>query len=219
MSKDKSKDKNKDKIGTLSVSGTGEVRAKSDIATVRLAVLTEAKTAAQAVKENAERATRVIKSLEKIGVPTDAIATTGLNVFPITHWDKDTQTNVLDGYRAENSIAATVAVEMTGQVFDTGIEAGADQSSGVTFGIKDERPQREEALRIAVKEAYADAQVAAYTADVKLLGARTIDISEGGQPVFKRMETLSARDSSTPVLPGELVISARVHMTFEFIGK
>src|SRR5690606_28443961 len=99
-----------------------------------------------------------------------------------------------------------------GRIYDAGVEAGANQSSGISFRVQDERPYREEALRLAVKQAYADARVVAETAAIKLEGPVSIEIDPTPEPVSYRATTLSAEAASSPVIPDELTIAATVRV-------
>ncbi|MCA9652259.1 MAG: SIMPL domain-containing protein [Myxococcales bacterium] len=198
---------------TLEVTGAGAVEVAPDVATVTLAVITEAKTAAEAVERNAATMTAVTKAVEAL--PHGSIRTTGLGVAPITVWDADTRSSTITGFRADNGIAVETKVDGAGAIFDAGVTAGANQSSGITFGLRDERPHREEALRIAVKEAHADASVVATTADAVLLGPERIEVDPAAAPAVRTLE-LARSEVATPVMPGALRISARVRMVFRY---
>lgn len=198
---------------TLEVSGAGAVEVAPDVATITLAVITEAKTAAEAVADNAAVMTKVVAAVE--GLPHVSIETTGLGVHPITVWDPDTRRSTITGFRADNGVAVKSAVGDAGTIFDAGVQAGANQSSGIAFGLKDERPHREEALRIAVKEAYADANVVATTADSVIVGPERIEVDPASAPALRKLD-LARAEASTPVMPGALRITARVRMVFRY---
>jgi uncharacterized protein YggE len=202
-----------DEDGTLNVSGYGRVLVMPDAATVQLAVVTEAKTAAEASQTNAAVMQQVLDAVTAL--PHDRVRTTGLGVMPITTYHPDTQTTTITGYRAFNGISVDTKVGDAGRIFDAGIAAGANESSGITFRLSDERPHREEALRIAVKEAHADASVVAVTANTVLTGVSEIEIDPAGPPLFRMMESARA-DVPTPVVPGEIAVEARVRMKFRF---
>lgn len=207
------------KLRTLHVSGTGEVRAKPDQAEIRLAVLTEAKTAAQAVQENAKLANQVINAVKALGITEESLRTVGLNVYPILSFDRDTQRSRIDGYRAENAISVTAPLDLTGKVFDAGISAGANESSGITFGLSDERQYRETALEAAVRAAREDAQVIAKAMGVQVVAPYSIEVDQRGAPVLRRMELRAREADVTPILPGELTVSAQVRITYEIAAK
>ena len=62
------------------------------------------------------------------------------------------------GYRATNNVAVKTKIAYAAQIFDAGIRAGANESSGISFGLRDETPFREDALRLAVKSAFNEAR-------------------------------------------------------------
>ncbi|MEX1368435.1 MAG: SIMPL domain-containing protein [Nannocystaceae bacterium] len=198
-------------LATLEAAGAGAVEVPPDVATVNLAVITEAKTAAAAAADNAKAMNAVLAAVEAL--PHVSVRTTGLGVYPITVWDPDTRRSTITGFRADNGLSVESAVGEAGAIFDAGVAAGANQSSGISFGLRDERPHREEALRIAVKEAHADAAVVATTADMVLAGPQRIEIDPAASPAVRKLE-LARADVSTPVLPGALRVSARVRMVF-----
>jgi len=199
--------------GTLEVSGHGEVGAAPDVATTRLAVITEAKTAAQAARDNAAAMQKITSVVQ--GLPHRTISTSGLGVHPVSTWNSDTRTSTITGFRADNGVTVESDIDGAGVIFDAGIAAGANQSSGITFGLLDDRPHREEALRIAVKEAHADASVVASTANAVLTGSQSIEVDPASAPAVRRLD-LARAEAATPVMPGALTIAARVRIVFRY---
>lgn len=120
----------------------------------------------------------------------------------------------LVGYRASNTVAVKAPIELAGKVFDAAVEAGADESSGLSFGLRDPGDRREKALEFAVAAARREAELVSKAMGVKLVGPKTIQIiSEGGGPI--RFESVKLAKGATPVLPGSLTIAATVHVVFE----
>jgi uncharacterized protein YggE len=66
---------------------------------------------------------------------------------------------------------------LIGPVVDAGLKAGANQLEGVQFALRDDLPQREEALKKAVNEARRKAGAMAEAMDVEL--REVLEISEG----------------------------------------
>ncbi|MCB9568070.1 MAG: SIMPL domain-containing protein [Myxococcales bacterium] len=203
-----------DDFGTLDVSGEGQVSVKPDRAVIRLAVICEAKSAQEAVDDNAKAATAVIEAIKALGIAESAIQTQGLSVSPIYQYDEARRVNEIVGYRADNAVAVDAAIDLAGKVYDAGIAAGANQSSGISFKIGDERPHRRRALEGAVEAARSDAEVVAAAMGVKVRGPLKIEVDAGGGPVIKVAEALTR--ASTPVMPGELTVSARVRVSFSY---
>lgn len=198
--------------GTLEVMGRGEILAPPDEAIVMLDVVTEAKTAAEAVAANAMRTQAVIDAVMQ--EPNQGVTTTGLGVFPIYKYDRQTNVSTIVGFRATNGVRVLTRPSTAGQVYDAGIEAGANVSSGISYQIRNEAPLREEALRLAVRNAFAEARVVADTAEVTLLGPETMAIDPVMGPIYLRAEKMAADAAPTPVIPEDLRISATVRITF-----
>lgn len=206
----------KDSIGTLSVTGEGHVRAKPDVATLRLGVLSEAKTASDAVTANAVAMTQVIEAVKGLGIPESALQTVGLNLYPVITYDEPNARNVIVAYRAEDTLGVETAVELAGKVFDAAVASGANESSGLSFGRKDEGELRDKALAAAVAAAKRDAEVVMKAMGVDAKGVRSIDIEQGGGPVVVRTTARFDKAGSTPVMAGEITVSARVRVTFDY---
>lgn len=199
-------------IGSLEASGIGSLEVEPDLAVVRLAVITEAATAAEAANQNAASMRDVLDAVEAL--PHLRVSTVGLSLQPIYVFDPTSGTSSITGYRAENSIKVEAPVDEAGRIFDAGIGAGANTSSGITFKLQDERPFREEALYLAYQQAHADAEAVATAADLLLLGPEAITVEPEG-PIFRPFEMARLADS-TPVLPGLLTVSATVRVRFGF---
>ena len=198
--------------GSLEATGIGSIEVAPDLAEIRLAVITEAPTAAEATSKNAERMREVLDAVEAL--PHRRVSTVGLSLQPIYRFDPATGTSSITGYRAENSIKVEAAVDDAGRIFDAGIAAGANESSGIGFRLEDERPYREEAIMLAFRQAESDAAAVASAADVVLLAPEELEV-EPPSPGFRPLlELARSTDASTPVLPGMLTVRATVRVRF-----
>lgn len=201
-----------DRNGTLQVTGTGKVQVAPDEAVIQLGIVTEGRTAAEATASNARYTQTVIDAVS--AQPNHGVTTSGLSVSPIISYDPNTRVGTIVGFRATNGVEVKTKIEYAGQVYDAGLAAGATQSSGITFRIRDEAPHREEALRLAVAEACREAQLVAGAAGVELKGADSIQIEPPGGRFFYRAEALDARATPTPVIPEDQTVSATVQIVF-----
>jgi uncharacterized protein YggE len=201
-----------DKHGTLSVTGTGKVQGTPDEAVVDLGVVTEGKTAAEAVASNARVTQAVIDAAS--AQPNHGVTTTGLSVSPILHFDQTTGVSTIVGFRATNGVEVRTEIADAGQVYDAGIAAGANASSGITFRIQDETPYREQALRLAVENAHQEAKVVAQSARVDLLSIQAIQVDPAGGRIAFRAAALDVSAVTTPVLPEQQTITATVQLVY-----
>jgi hypothetical protein len=206
----------------LSLSATGEVRITPDQAQVSAGVVTEARTAAEALRANSQRMQRVFSALEEAGVDARDIQTSQLNVSPVYSQpsSRDGGTRQITGYSARNTVTALVrGMESVGPAIDALFEAGANSLNGVTFSSSEAEVAETEARRRAVAELYATrdlyAEAGGFTVE------RLLNFSESGgyapQPVmFSR--AMAMEDAATPVSGGELVVSITVNGMWEIEG-
>ncbi len=201
--------------GTLELSGTGIVDVVPDIATLRISIVSERKTAAEAVSANAKDANAVIERLLALGLPRGDLQTEGLNLYPVYQTDPSTNVTTISGHRASNTVAVTAPLDLAGRALDVAVESGADESSGLTFGVRDDSAHRDKALERAVAAARKDAELVSRALGVHLLGPKTVTVTSGGGPVRAEPMRFLAK-GATPVLGGSLPITASVQVVFEY---
>lgn len=205
-----------DRNGTLNVTGIGKVQVAPDEAVIYLSVMTDGKTAAEATASNARRTQGVVDAVSS--QPNHDVTTSGLSVSPIISYDPNTSAGTIVGFRATNGVEVKTKIGYAGQIYDAGIGAGANQSSGITFRIQNEAPHREEALRIAVGAAYKEAKIVAGAASIELMGPESIQIGAGGGRLVYRAAAYDTKSVATPVMPEEQTISATVQILFRTRG-
>lgn len=207
----------------LSVSGEGEMRAVPDQAQLSAGVVTQGKTAAEALAANSTAMHAVFASLKKRGVPEKSITTSNFSInpqYPPYRQDapQEDRTRII-GYEVSNQVAVILDdVSKVGATLDALVVSGANKAGSVSFTIRDPKPMMRDAREDAVKDAIAKAQTLAKAAGVTL--GPIISISEGGGyqpvPVFAktmRMDAVAA--PPPPVAPGEQSVSVNVSITWE----
>ena len=208
---------------SLTVSGNGEVRVAPDEATVRLGVTRQAANARQAQDQVNEVAQRILDAVTRLNVPKEQIQTSQLTLSPVYEGDRPGQAPRIVRYQASNVI--TVRLEklaLVGPVIDAGLQAGANQLEGVSFGLREDRAARDRALRQAVEEARAKADVLAEALGVQILGV--LEAQEGGfnvRPVFAETAMMARGGAmdATPVSPGEVTVNATVTIRYRIAGR
>lgn len=201
----------------LSVSAEGRVESAPDMATISLGVVTEGRTAAEAMAENARRMTGLTQALRRAGVAERDIQTTNVSVNPQYAYVENQPPRVT-GYQANNQVTARVRnLSNVGRVIDAAVAAGGNTVNGISFSHADPDAQLNAARREAAQEARARADLYAQAFGMRV--HRIVAISEGGgytppmpMPMMARME---ADAVATPVAPGEISTSVSVNVTFE----
>jgi uncharacterized protein YggE len=202
---------------TFNLSAYGETRVAPDMATISLGVLTEAKTAAEALAANATRMNAVIASLRKGGIADKDIQTSNLNVAPQYRYVQN-EAPVLTGYQVSNQVTVTVRdLKKLGGAVDATVGAGANQVNGISFGLADPTAAENAAREAAVKALTAKADLYARATGYRI--SRLVSLSEGGgyspRPPMPMMEARAQFKDSTPVAAGELNVRIDISGLYE----
>jgi uncharacterized protein YggE len=113
-------------------------------------------------------------------------------------------------------------LSLVGPVIDAGLKAGANQLEGVQFGLRNDLPSRQQALKQAVDDARSKAMTMADALRVNL--AEVLEAAEGGVSIIAdRVEPLAARAMAvageTPVSPGQIQVNATVTIRYRIAPK
>ncbi|MEO8113166.1 MAG: SIMPL domain-containing protein [Phenylobacterium sp.] len=205
---------------TLNLAAYGETRIAPDMATINLGVMTEARTAAQAMQANAARMTQVVDALRRAGIAAKDIQTSGLNLNAQYVYEQNVPPK-LTGYQASNQVTVTVHdLARLGQAVDATVSAGANQVNGISFGLDDPTAAENAAREAAVRALTAKAELYARATGYRI--QRLVTLSEGGgyavQPpmpmlAMARME----KSADTSVSPGELKVRIDVTGLYEVV--
>jgi uncharacterized protein YggE len=196
--------------------GNASVRRAPDQAFVTVSVETRARQPREAQRQNAEAMAAVQQKIADVGVPKDAVRTTGYSIQQ--EFDYSNGRRTPRDFAARNGLEIRLdAVERTGEILDAVVQAGATTVSGVRFELKDRAAVERDLLRHAVEDARA-------RADAMAAGAgRTVDrvvrIDDGvRQPKFPGpapivMRSAAADAAPTPIDPGLIEVHAQVTLT------
>jgi uncharacterized protein YggE len=208
----------------LVVTGNARILAVPDEATVRLGIVRQA-ASAQVAQEQANAAGQeILSAVQKTGVPASQIQTARLVLSPVyapRNPDSRDAPRIV-AYNATNTVSVRLDnLSIIGPVIDAGLKAGANQIEGVVFGLRNDLPSRQQALKQAVDDARSKAQVMADAARVNLV--EVFEISEGGVSVFDRFEgtvgKLAPAAVETPVSPGQIEVRASVTIRYRISSK
>ncbi len=204
---------------TINVTGRGEVFITPDVANISFSVETMAKTAANAVKENADKTSNVLKALKAQIGKNDKLSTTGYNLSPVYEYNNQTKKSEFNGYRATNTIMVkTYDLNKIGNLIDSAAAAGSNNIQGLSFDTTKRDDYRREALVKAVKDAKTTAETVTNAAGVQITKIFQISPSyDYPTPVYRdfaRGKAAFAEAASTPIEAGEISIKASVNMVF-----
>ena len=174
------------------------VEAEPDIATVGAGVTTQARTAVEAMRANAEAMTAVVARIKQLGVAERDIQTTGINLGAMYDYDQTSRRQVFRGYQASNRVSVKLReIERVGEVLDALVAAGATDLSGPDWSIDDDTAARAQARRQAIETAQAQARE--YARLTGYTGVRLLEVNETVAPRPPMPE--QAADGETIVAP------------------
>jgi len=138
------------------VSGQGKVTAVPDIAILQLGIEAQATSVAGAKTQADEAMDKVQKALTENGIADEDIQTQYFNIYRVTKWDRDTDEEIVVGYRVTNMVKAKIRdIDKAGTIIDAVAEAGGDLTriDNISFTIDDPSAYYEEAREKAMDEA------------------------------------------------------------------
>ncbi len=212
-------------VNTITVSGTGEVIVKPDMATVSFGVVKLSADVTTAQTESATKMEAILQVLKDNGVEDKDIKTTNYNIYPKYEYQNYVSypygKQVMVGYEVSQTVSVKIRDLSTAGAILAGVgKAGATDISGLNFTVDDEDSIKDQARDLAIKDAKAQAKVLAKSLGVRLI--RITSYTEGGvYPVYYGLEKATAmgigggETDAPPVPTGENTITSNISITYE----
>lgn len=201
----------------LDVAATGEVRRVPDLVNINAGVVTQAQSAVDAIRQNAERMTAVRRALTQAGIAARDIQTSNVSLHPEYRYQEN-QPPQLVGYRASNQVNVRFRdIAASGRILDALVAQGANQINGPNLGIDQPDAALDEARTAAIANARARADLYARALGMRVV--RVLSVSESGampvapMPVL-RMQAADA-GAATEIEAGEQVLAVNLTVSFE----
>ncbi|GAH49195.1 unnamed protein product [marine sediment metagenome] len=211
---------------TITVSDTGEIYAKPDLALTTFSVITEEKTVAEALSKNTEKMNAVIDFVKSQGVEDKDLKTTSFNIYPRYEWHEEkaeippqpSGERVLVGYEIRQSLEVKIRdLEKIGAIIEGATEAGANQVGDLQFTIDKEDELKKQAREQAIEKAKTKAKELASQLGVNLV--RIADFQESSiVPRYYGLEKVAvpgAGEAIPQIEIGENKIEVTVTITYE----
>lgn len=203
----------------ITVTGNGEVLVPADMAVVNLGVNAMDREVLTAQAKANETIAAIRSALIEAGIAEEEINTDYINIYP--RYDYSDGNEVISGYSANSTLAIRVPdIEKVGEVIDVAFEAGANNLNGIEFAATDTKEAKEKAMRAAVADAQAKAEVYADAAGLSIRGIE--DIVEQGTYSYDRgvgkvfaMEAAADSAAGTVVQAAKITVSASVSVTYK----
>lgn len=199
----------------LTVTGSAEVSAAPDEATVRLGVSEMAPTAQEAQSKANAVINAFLKKLQALGIDKKDIQTSQMSLQPQYQYPQTGGSPKLTGYTAADVLTVRLSdFDKIGDVIDAGTAVGVNTIQGINFGLRNDAAAQAEAYRQAVADARAKAEAIAGALNMKITGV--FDVTAGGgapQPIYYgRMDKAMA--AGTPVEPGQVQVGVSLTIRY-----
>jgi uncharacterized protein YggE len=200
---------------TLTVIGYGLVRYNPDSLSVSFTMVGQGTSAEEALTRCSEKTVAVINLLKSLGISEEDMKTSYINVYPVYDWEAKPPRII--GYQAEYSLSVVVRdIQMASKVIDNAVKAGADRINGVTFTLSSgkEDELKMEAIKAAVEDARAKANIIAKTLGLKILSIESISLSSTEVPTPIPLYREQVATATIPILPSQGEITATVTLVY-----
>ncbi len=203
-------------VPAIIVVGSDKVSVKPDMAEIQVGVVSQASSAAKALKDNTQAMTALFKALSARGIADKDIQTSNFSVSPQYRQHSQGQGPEIVGYQVTNQVHIKVRqLSSLGDVLDEVVTAGSNQIHGINFTVADPKPVLDEARRKAMVDARHKAELYATSAGVTLGSVLLISeqTAHAPSPVLMGAAPM-ARGAAVPIAPGEQDFAATITVTY-----
>jgi len=209
-------------VKSITTNGEGIIKALPEVAFIYLSIEGHGKTAKEAKDKNAVVMNNVIKKLKVLGISKEEIQAVSFNVSPVYNYSPGKDQNKITGYQASSQlIIKTDKLNDLGNIIDTAIDAGANNTQNISYSVKDEDAWSLKALEKATLIASKKAKVIAQTLRVTIKGVNGVN-EQGAyvrtydaNPRMLKASPVGATAESTPIQAPEF-IEIRANVTINF---
>jgi uncharacterized protein len=209
----------------LSTSGIATTKVKPDNVALVLGVETTNKTAKAALITNSITMNKVLNDLLAAGVKQNETSTSTFNLSPNYNYSEGR--NIITGFTATNSIQIKSSnINNTANWIDTAISSGgATTINSVDFTLSNKKLEQIKSglIKQAIDNARSEADIAASTLGLKILGIKSVRTNELEQPpspppFLQRgqlaTEAVTPTANQAPIIPGQEEVSASVNIVW-----
>jgi len=208
----------------FSVSGSGTVYAKADIANIQVGLKTGTKkTAAEATTDSTSKMNDIVAEIKKLGVEDKDIQTSDYSLNPVYNYTNQ-KGQELVGYEVTQTLTLKIRdLNKIGDVIAKTTEKGANQIGNIGFTIDDEYTLKNQARELAIQKAKEKAVLIAKQSGMKLGEVKSVSENSDPVPVMynysnAKMDLASSAGAgltSPSIQSGQNEIKVEVTITYE----
>ena len=209
--------KSKPVTSTFTVTGEGKEIVVPNVAEIRIGIITEGQDLISLQKENTEKMNKIIKFLKGKGIDEKDIQTTNYSVNP--KYDYSKAPYKIIGYTINQELRVKIRdLNKINEILSQAVNYGANNVSGPTFTVDDEKIYLDKAREKAIQDAIEKAQKISKLAGFKLGKIISILEMKPGEiyPMPLMLKEAGGAGAEIPQIePGSNEIKLQVNITFE----
>jgi uncharacterized protein YggE len=207
-------------LRTISINGVGMASAPPDMALIQIGAETIHTDAAQAISDNTERMTAVMSVLKAMKIEDKDIQTVSYSMWIEQVYDREGQPTGESRYHVVNQVRVRLRdLSKTGEVLQKALEAGANNTGGISFSVADPTALQGEARDRAIADARAKAQQLATGLGAQLGPIRQASEYGGvvapSAPVEAFGGGFGGGGGPVPVSGGEFSVTVEIQVVFD----
>ena len=212
---------------TTSVTGTATASVSPDLVIIQLGVDTQAKTAQEAMSENAQAMNATITAIQHLGIASNETGTNSFTINPVYNQTGpyppyNEYKNELVGYQVSNSLLIkTTKLNLAGKILDVAVGAGANRVDSVSFSLSPAKQQsvQNDLIGQAVLDAQSKAEKALAPLGQKIIGVKMVNLSSVNLPSPVPVYSMAAMKAApmmeqTPIVTSNQDITTTVDVIF-----
>jgi uncharacterized protein len=209
---------------SVTANGEAVITAEPDLAEIDIGVVTQARNAPDAAKENTEKVARVMVEVKKLLGKGDEVKTASYSLNPNYRYPQGGKPEIT-GYTATNILRIkTGNLAAVGKLIDVSMQSGANAINRLAFTLKDEHAAQLQALRLASQKARSKAEEMASALGLKIIKILAVNEDARGvrpitMPLARGAQFEAAAATPTPVEAGTIEVRSSVTLTAELGAK
>ncbi len=208
-------------LNTITVSGTGKVSVRPDMATLSISISEVSDTSAKALAAVNSKVDQIYTVLRKYNIPSEDVTTSQLSIYP--EYSYKNEEPKITGQRATSAITVKIkkiddkATKAT-QIIDEVSVINNIQLGSISFDVENRTQALTTAREIAFNDAKTKAEELTKYSGTKIVKPVSITDSSVSAPIPVYMNSLVAKDSasgsSTQVSTGSMEIDLTLNVIF-----
>ncbi|WNF35138.1 SIMPL domain-containing protein [Bacillaceae bacterium IKA-2] len=199
----------------LKVSGEGTISISPNQVNITIGAITEKKSLQEAQRENAIIISKIITAMAQLGIQRKNIQTVIYRID--TLYDYKDGVQLFRGYSVNHQLQVKIDdIEKTGLVVDHAVNQGANTVSNIEFTVAQPEAYYNEALKLALQNAYIKALTLTSQLAVNLnpIPFKLEELLKRISSPVPYSQTMMATAEATPIQPGEITISATITVDY-----